>query len=71
MSLCVLLHESGSHSAVPRTKRLLNSLIIYAVNRCLLTLPVVTAVAVLDATNMVLWAATFEFIVGKRWFSVP
>ncbi|KAI6104573.1 hypothetical protein EDD16DRAFT_262987 [Pisolithus croceorrhizus] len=37
MSLCVLLHESGSHSAVPRTKRLLNSLIIYAVNRCLLT----------------------------------
>ncbi|KAI6105011.1 hypothetical protein EDD16DRAFT_237324 [Pisolithus croceorrhizus] len=31
----------GSHSAVPRTKRLLNTLIVYAVNRCWLTLLVV------------------------------
>ncbi|KAI6095106.1 hypothetical protein EDD16DRAFT_1680974, partial [Pisolithus croceorrhizus] len=38
VSLCVLLHDSGSSSAFPRTNRLLNTLIIYAVNRCLLTL---------------------------------
>ncbi|KAI6149543.1 hypothetical protein BKA82DRAFT_4130421, partial [Pisolithus tinctorius] len=42
-SLCVLLYQSGSRSAVPRTKNLLNTLIIYAVNRCLLTLLVVVA----------------------------
>ncbi|KAI6006493.1 hypothetical protein F5J12DRAFT_831041 [Pisolithus orientalis] len=38
VSLCVLLYVTSSHSSSPRTKRLLNSLIIYAVNRCLLTL---------------------------------
>ncbi|KAI6151119.1 hypothetical protein BKA82DRAFT_443588 [Pisolithus tinctorius] len=43
VSLCVLLYESGSRSAIPRTKRLLNTLIIYAVNRCLLTLLVAIA----------------------------
>ncbi|KAI6101529.1 hypothetical protein EV401DRAFT_2026718 [Pisolithus croceorrhizus] len=37
-SLCVLLYDKSSRSAVPRTKRLLNTLIIYAINRCLLTL---------------------------------
>ncbi|KAI6165847.1 hypothetical protein EDD17DRAFT_1894101 [Pisolithus thermaeus] len=41
VSLCLLLYEGGSHSAVPRTKRLLNTLIVYAVNRCWLTLLVV------------------------------
>ncbi|KAI6162633.1 hypothetical protein EDD17DRAFT_1873426 [Pisolithus thermaeus] len=67
MSLCILLHESGSHSVVPRTKRLLTSLIFYAVNRCLLTLPVVIAVAVMDAANMVVWSAASGFIVGKLY----
>ncbi|KAI6126114.1 hypothetical protein EDD16DRAFT_1724441 [Pisolithus croceorrhizus] len=43
VSLCVLLYERGSRSAVPRTKRLLNTLIVYAVNRCVLTLLVVIA----------------------------
>ncbi|KAI6107409.1 hypothetical protein EV401DRAFT_2003341 [Pisolithus croceorrhizus] len=38
VSLCVLLYERGSRSAVPRTKRLLNTLIVYAVNRCVLAL---------------------------------
>ncbi|KAI6127949.1 hypothetical protein EDD16DRAFT_220279 [Pisolithus croceorrhizus] len=33
VSLCVLLYERGSSSAIPSTKRLLNTLIIYTVNR--------------------------------------
>lgn len=65
VSLCMLLRESSS--AVPRTKRLLNTLIIYAVNRCLLTLPVVIAVVVTGADDMFVWAATFDLIVGKLY----
>ncbi|KAI6094316.1 hypothetical protein EDD16DRAFT_1721869 [Pisolithus croceorrhizus] len=38
VSLCVLLYDSGSGFASSGTKRLLNTLIIYAVNRCLLNL---------------------------------
>ncbi|KAI6006478.1 hypothetical protein F5J12DRAFT_782774 [Pisolithus orientalis] len=34
VSLCVLFYSSRSDSAFPSTKRLLNTLIIYAVNRC-------------------------------------
>ncbi|KAI6156391.1 hypothetical protein EDD17DRAFT_1047629 [Pisolithus thermaeus] len=55
VSLCVLLYESGSRSAVPRTKRLLNTLIIYAVNRCLLTLLVVIAEVAVDVDKIVAW----------------
>ncbi|KIK28326.1 hypothetical protein PISMIDRAFT_674044 [Pisolithus microcarpus 441] len=40
MSLCTLLYDGSSRSTFPRTKRLLNTLLIYAVNRCLLTLSV-------------------------------
>ncbi|KAI6155503.1 hypothetical protein BKA82DRAFT_2514837 [Pisolithus tinctorius] len=45
-SLSLLLYERSSHSSSPRKKRLLNTLIIYAVNWCLLTLLVTTAVLV-------------------------
>ncbi|KAI6165850.1 hypothetical protein EDD17DRAFT_104222 [Pisolithus thermaeus] len=64
-SLCTLLR--GSRSDMPRMKHLLNTLIIYAVNRCLLTLPVVVAMAVLGTDNLFLWAAAFDFIVGKLY----
>ncbi|KIO09787.1 hypothetical protein M404DRAFT_996664 [Pisolithus tinctorius Marx 270] len=37
VSLCMLFYDSRSFSTSPRMKRLLNTLIIYAVNRCLLT----------------------------------
>ncbi|KAI5996430.1 hypothetical protein F5J12DRAFT_354003 [Pisolithus orientalis] len=43
VSLCVLFYEGGSRSTIRSTKRLLNTLIIYAVNRCLLTLLVAVA----------------------------
>ncbi|KAI6100100.1 hypothetical protein EV401DRAFT_913250 [Pisolithus croceorrhizus] len=36
MSLCSLLHDNGTRSAFPRMMRLLNTLIIYAVNSCFL-----------------------------------
>ncbi|KAI6121998.1 hypothetical protein F5141DRAFT_1094001 [Pisolithus sp. B1] len=57
VSLCTLLRVSRSE--IPRMKRLVNTLIIYAVNRCLLTLP--------GADNLFVWAASFDFIVGKLY----
>ncbi|KAI6169751.1 hypothetical protein EDD17DRAFT_1748884 [Pisolithus thermaeus] len=50
VSLCVLLYDNGLRSAVPRTKRLLNSLITYAANRCLLTS--IVAIAELSVVRM-------------------
>ncbi|KAI6107180.1 hypothetical protein EDD16DRAFT_1898917 [Pisolithus croceorrhizus] len=66
-SLCVLLYDRGSRSAVPRTKRLLNTLIIYAVNRCLLTLLVTIAQLVVDANDQAAWTMGLDFIVGKLY----
>ncbi|KAI6127437.1 hypothetical protein EDD16DRAFT_1724299 [Pisolithus croceorrhizus] len=43
VSLCVHLYGSGSLSAAPRTKRLVSTLIVYVVNRCLMTSLVVIA----------------------------
>lgn len=65
VSLCTLLRTSNS--AVPRTKRLLNTLVIYAVNRCLLILPVVITMAVTGTDNLFVWASTFDLIVGKLY----
>lgn len=67
VSLCVLLHGSGSHSAIPRTKCLLNTLIIYAVNRCLLTLLVIIARLIVDADDIIAWAIALDFIAGKLY----
>ncbi|KAI6034835.1 interferon-inducible GTPase-domain-containing protein [Pisolithus orientalis] len=68
VSLCLLLYDNGSHSAFPRTKRLLNTLIIYAVNRCLLSLLVAIAelVAFIQTVeNQNSWAMGMEFVMGK------
>ncbi|KAI6102464.1 hypothetical protein EDD16DRAFT_1731158 [Pisolithus croceorrhizus] len=56
-SLCILLYDGGSRSAAPRTKRLLNTLLVYAVNRCLLTLLVTVAEVsvVADAAQTASW----------------
>ncbi|KAI6131004.1 hypothetical protein EDD16DRAFT_1538047 [Pisolithus croceorrhizus] len=67
ISLCVLLYDRGSSSALPRTKRLLKTLIIYAVNRCSLILLVATAMfaMVLEAQDM--WFLALSFVIGKLY----
>ncbi|KIK22907.1 hypothetical protein PISMIDRAFT_11279 [Pisolithus microcarpus 441] len=69
VSLCILLYDSGSCSPFPRTKRLLKALIVYAVNRCLLTLIVTVAevIVVADANCPVSLTMALEFIVGKLY----
>ncbi|KAI6104235.1 hypothetical protein F5141DRAFT_1128076 [Pisolithus sp. B1] len=59
LSLCILLYDNGSHSAFPRTKHILNTLVIYAVNRCLLTLIIVD--------NQDAWAVGLDFNIGKLY----
>ncbi|KAI6107461.1 hypothetical protein EDD16DRAFT_1523268 [Pisolithus croceorrhizus] len=65
VSLCVLFYDGGSGSASPRTKRLLNTLIVYAVNRCWLTLLVGVAELVGTINKQASWAIGMNFIVGK------
>ncbi|KAI6095091.1 hypothetical protein EV401DRAFT_2048340 [Pisolithus croceorrhizus] len=59
ISLCVLLYDRGSNSALPRTKRLLKTPIIYAVNRCSLIL------LALEAQDM--WFLALSFVIGKLY----
>ncbi|KIO09702.1 hypothetical protein M404DRAFT_281620 [Pisolithus tinctorius Marx 270] len=66
-SLCLLLYESGSRAAFPSTKRMLDTLIVYAVNRCLLTLPVAIAEVSLDASDYAAWVLGLDFIIGKLY----
>ncbi|KAI6104599.1 hypothetical protein EDD17DRAFT_1512091 [Pisolithus thermaeus] len=54
----------------PRTKRLLNTLIVYAVNWCWLTLLVGVAELVGTINKQASWAIGMNFIVGKREPSV-
>ncbi|KIK22899.1 hypothetical protein PISMIDRAFT_11274 [Pisolithus microcarpus 441] len=69
VSLCILLYDSGSRSSFPRTKRLLKTLIVYAANRCLLTLIVTIAevTVVTDANHTAALPMALEFIVGKLY----
>ncbi|KAI6006976.1 hypothetical protein EDD15DRAFT_12190 [Pisolithus albus] len=64
-SLCILLYEQGSSSSFPRTKRLLNTLIVYAVNRCLLTLPLIIAELATVVLARDTWFLGLSFVVGK------
>ncbi|KAI6021800.1 hypothetical protein PISMIDRAFT_678286 [Pisolithus microcarpus 441] len=68
VSLCVLLYDRGSSSPIARTKRLLNTLIIYAINRCLLTsvVVIVDLVTAVDI-NVDIWSMGLSFIVGKLY----
>lgn len=65
-SLCILFYD-GSRSAFPRTKRLLDTLIIYAVNRCLLTLLVTIAELIVNVDRHDAWTMGLDFIIGKLY----
>ncbi|KAI6143139.1 hypothetical protein EDD17DRAFT_1768894 [Pisolithus thermaeus] len=67
VSLCVLLYNGGSHSSFPRTKRLVNTLITYAVNRCMLTLLVIIGVLIVNVSQQPAWTMGLDFIVGKLY----
>ncbi|KAI6158207.1 hypothetical protein BKA82DRAFT_996667 [Pisolithus tinctorius] len=67
VSLCILLYDSGSYLAFPGTKRLVNTLIVYAVNRCLLTLLVAIAELVMTANENHAWLIGLNFIIGKLY----
>ncbi|KAI6132577.1 hypothetical protein EDD16DRAFT_417427 [Pisolithus croceorrhizus] len=67
LSLCILLYDNGSHSAFPRTKHILNTLVIYAVNRCLLTLIFTVAELVTIVDNQDAWAVGLDFNIGKLY----
>ncbi|KAG2131944.1 hypothetical protein BD769DRAFT_595472 [Suillus cothurnatus] len=65
-SLCILLH--GNRSPVIETNTLVNTLIIYAINRCLLTSLV--AVAEVIAFAIIpdsLWFIAIDFVIGKLY----
>ncbi|KAI6021719.1 hypothetical protein BKA83DRAFT_4286345 [Pisolithus microcarpus] len=59
VSLCVLLYDGGFYSSCPRAKRLINTLITYATNRCLLTL--------MNVDQQAFWTMGLNFIVGKLY----
>ncbi|KAI6158151.1 hypothetical protein BKA82DRAFT_4067515 [Pisolithus tinctorius] len=67
VSLCVLFYDSGSRSAFPRTKRLFQTLIVYAVNRCLLTLLVTIAEFTANVNQQDDWTMGLDFIIGKLY----
>ncbi|KAI6097649.1 hypothetical protein EV401DRAFT_1895478 [Pisolithus croceorrhizus] len=56
---------SGSGSALSRTKRLLNTLIIYAVNRCLLILLVAITALVMAVEGQDTWFLGPSFVIGR------
>lgn len=66
-SLCVLLYDYGSGSGFPRTKRLLNTLVVYAVNRCLLTSLVAIADLVIAIEVQDPWSIGLDFVIGKLY----
>ncbi|KAI6158106.1 hypothetical protein BKA82DRAFT_279562 [Pisolithus tinctorius] len=67
VSLCILLYGNGPGSALPSTKRLVNRLIIYAINRCLLTLAVAIAELAVTAYNQDTWGMGLDFNIGKLY----
>ncbi|KAI6095952.1 hypothetical protein EDD16DRAFT_1903247 [Pisolithus croceorrhizus] len=67
VSLCVLLYDSGSGLASSGTKRLMNTLIVYAVNRCLLNLLVTIAVLVTAIEVQNAWSTGLSLIIGSLY----
>ncbi|KAG1751871.1 hypothetical protein EDB19DRAFT_1674288 [Suillus lakei] len=64
-SLCILLH--GNRSPIVETNALVNTLIVYAINRCLLTSVVAVAeVTVVSSAQGSLWFIAIDFVIGKR-----
>ncbi|KAH7882570.1 hypothetical protein F5I97DRAFT_1931115 [Phlebopus sp. FC_14] len=65
-ALCVLLY--GNRSPFERTNRLVNTLIVYAINRCLLTSVVaIVEVIVFAVSPHSLWFLAIDFVIGKLY----
>lgn len=65
-SLCVLLN--GHKTTFKRTKALVNTLIVYAINRCLLTSIVAVVEVIAFATSpRSLWFVAIDFVIGKLY----
>ncbi|KAI6006510.1 hypothetical protein F5J12DRAFT_96508 [Pisolithus orientalis] len=67
VSLCVLLYDSRSRSAFPRSKRLLTTLIIYAVNQGLLSLLVALIEFLATVTSQGTWLTGLDFIIPRLY----
>ncbi|KAI5996478.1 hypothetical protein F5J12DRAFT_355578 [Pisolithus orientalis] len=67
VSLCVLFYDGGSRSGFPRSKRLFHTLIIYAINRCCLTLLVTVAELAVNLDQLNNWTIGLDFIIGKLY----
>ncbi|KAI6158170.1 hypothetical protein BKA82DRAFT_4067986 [Pisolithus tinctorius] len=68
VALCFFLRENSSLTIFPRTKQLINILIIYAINRCLLTSLVAIAEVVLWWVNPEnSWFMAVDFTIGKLY----
>ncbi|KAL4073584.1 hypothetical protein J3A83DRAFT_4370859 [Scleroderma citrinum] len=68
IALCVLLREQGSRTVFPKTKRLVNTLVIYAINRCLLTsLVAIAEVVMWSVDNNSSWYMAIDFTIGKLY----
>ncbi|ESK85690.1 hypothetical protein Moror_9917 [Moniliophthora roreri MCA 2997] len=66
VSLCVLLRDS--RTGIGKTNMLITTLMIYAVNRCLLTSAVaIVEVIVFIATPGSLWFIAIDFVIGKLY----
>ncbi|KAF9458310.1 hypothetical protein BDZ94DRAFT_1240102 [Collybia nuda] len=65
-SLCVLLH--GSRTGFRSTNAIVTTLIIYAINRCLLTSVVAVAEVIVFAVSPNnLWFLAIDFVIGKLY----
>ncbi|PPQ70253.1 hypothetical protein CVT24_013078 [Panaeolus cyanescens] len=65
-ALCVLLH--GSKTGMKRTNAIITTLIIFAINRCLLTSVVaIIEVIVFAVKPHSLWFIGFDFVIGKLY----
>lgn len=65
--LCTLFYESSSGSVFPRTKHLLNTLIIYVVSRFLLIFLVTIADFVTAVIKQSTWSIGLSFILEKLY----
>ncbi|KAG1790446.1 uncharacterized protein HD556DRAFT_729204 [Suillus plorans] len=65
-SLCILLH--GNRGSYVETNALVNTLMVYAINRCLLTSAVAVAEVIAFAISPgSLWFIAIDFVIGKLY----
>jgi len=65
-ALCILLH--GSRTVFTRTNALITNLIVYAINRCLLTsIVAIVEVVVFVVAPHTFWFLAVDFTMGKLW----